>query len=64
MFAGVGPFAVPAARNIGCRVHANDLNPNSYKYLLQNVQKNKVTIIMFVIIVAVVTSSLRLLFAL
>lgn len=43
MFAGVGPFAVPAARK-GCAVLANDLNPNSAKYLLKNVQDNRVSI--------------------
>ena len=42
MFAGVGPFAIPAARNKGCIVYANDLNPKSYYYLQQNVNKNKV----------------------
>ena len=45
VFAGVGPFAVPAARK-GCAVLANDLNPNSAKYLLKNVQDNRVTIIL------------------
>lgn len=43
MFAGVGPFAVPAAKK-GCAVLANDLNPNSAKYLLQNVQDNRVSL--------------------
>jgi len=46
--AGVGPFAIPltstntqhsADTKIIC--HANDLNPTSYKYLLQNGQTNK-----------------------
>ncbi|KAF8971730.1 Met-10+ like-protein-domain-containing protein [Flammula alnicola] len=41
-FAGVGPFAVPAAKK-GCAVLANDLNPNSAKYLSKNVQDNRVT---------------------
>eukprot|EP00511_Aplanochytrium_stocchinoi_P000480 CAMPEP_0204838266 /NCGR_PEP_ID=MMETSP1346-20131115/30358_1 /ASSEMBLY_ACC=CAM_ASM_000771 /TAXON_ID=215587 /ORGANISM="Aplanochytrium stocchinoi, Strain GSBS06" /LENGTH=453 /DNA_ID=CAMNT_0051974183 /DNA_START=415 /DNA_END=1776 /DNA_ORIENTATION=- len=39
---GIGPFAVPAAIK-GCNVYANDLNPKCYKYLLRNVEKNKVT---------------------
>lgn len=43
MFAGIGPFAIPAAKNIGCMVYANDLNPRSFYYLQENVLKNKVT---------------------
>ncbi|PPQ66369.1 hypothetical protein CVT26_011088 [Gymnopilus dilepis] len=42
VFAGVGPFAVPAARK-GCAVLANDLNPNSAKWLRKNVEDNRVT---------------------
>jgi len=38
----VGPFAIPAARK-GCAVFANDLNPNSAKYLAKNVTDNRVT---------------------
>ncbi|TST98538.1 tRNA (guanine(37)-N1)-methyltransferase [Bagarius yarrelli] len=41
VFAGVGPFAVLAARR-GCTVHANDLNPESYKWLQHNSKLNKV----------------------
>ena len=41
VFAGVGPFALPAAKK-GCAVYANDLNPSSYKYLLLNMRDNKV----------------------
>ena len=42
VFAGVGPFAVPAAKK-GCAVLANDLNPSSYKYLIHNISENKVS---------------------
>ena len=42
VFAGVGPFAVPAAKK-GCAVFANDLNPNSKKYLTKNVVDNRVS---------------------
>lgn len=41
VFAGVGPFAIPAARK-GCAVLANDLNPASYRYLEKNVADNGV----------------------
>lgn len=40
VFCGVGPFSVPAAKQ-GCTVYANDLNPDSYKWLNHNASKNK-----------------------
>nr|XP_012143208.1 PREDICTED: FAD synthase-like isoform X2 [Megachile rotundata] len=41
VFAGVGPFAVPAARK-KIEVLANDLNPEAYKWLQKNITINKV----------------------
>jgi len=37
--AGVGPFSIPAGKK--CQVMANDLNPESYKWLTVNCDKNK-----------------------
>ncbi|XP_077494680.1 tRNA (guanine(37)-N(1))-methyltransferase-like isoform X2 [Amblyomma americanum] len=42
VFAGVGPFAIPAALK-GCTVVANDLNPHSFTWLNHNVSLNKVS---------------------
>lgn len=42
VFAGVGPFAVPAAKK-GCAVLANDLNPEGYRYLKKNIEGNNVS---------------------
>ena len=42
VFAGVGPFAVPAAKK-GSAVLANDLNPDSAKWLRRNVRDNHVS---------------------
>ncbi|KAJ1898342.1 tRNA(m(1)G37)methyltransferase [Kickxella alabastrina] len=41
VMAGVGPFAVPAAKR-GCLVWANDLNPASYAAMQENIALNKV----------------------
>ena len=40
MMSGVGPFSVPLAMN-NVTVHANDLNPASFKYLVSNGKLNK-----------------------
>lgn len=41
VFAGVGPFAVPAGKKHVISF-ASDLNPESYKYLVGNIELNKV----------------------
>lgn len=41
LFAGVGPFAVPAAK-AKCITYANDLNPDSVLWLRTNMKRNKV----------------------
>lgn len=41
VMAGVGPFAIPAAKQ-RVFVYANDLNPESYKSLVDNIKINKV----------------------
>lgn len=40
VFAGVGPFSVPAAKK-RCTVLANDLNPVSFHWLQHNAKRNK-----------------------
>lgn len=42
VFAGIGPFAIPAARHKSCVTYANDLNPNSYQYLVENISRNRI----------------------
>lgn len=41
IFAGVGPFSIPAAKK-KCIVFANDLNPDSYKWLNHNSKANRI----------------------
>lgn len=46
VFCGVGPFAVPAAKR-KTKVFANDLNPDSFKWLNHNAKNNKVNMSLF-----------------
>ena len=41
-FCGVGPFAVRAAKEKGCKVFASDLNPHGTEFLKKNIKVNKV----------------------
>ncbi|KAK6519531.1 tRNA(m(1)G37)methyltransferase [Arthrobotrys megalospora] len=43
VMAGVGPFAIPAAKHNRALVWANDLNGDSYESMVRNVAANKVT---------------------
>lgn len=38
---GIGPFAIRAALRRKCKVLANDLNPDSHKWLVENVKVNR-----------------------
>lgn len=40
VFAGVGPFSIPLARTGSCQVLANDLNPDAFHFLQENVRRN------------------------
>lgn len=42
-FCGIGPFALRAAKEHNCRVFASDLNPECYKYLVENIALNKLS---------------------
>eukprot|EP00924_Labyrinthula_sp_SR-Ha-C_P003736 augustus_masked-scaffold_3-processed-gene-3.74-mRNA-1 protein AED:0.03 eAED:0.03 QI:0/-1/0/1/-1/1/1/0/384 len=45
VFCGVGPFVLPLAKkltNSSCIIKGNDLNPESYKYLNENLNLNKI----------------------
>ncbi|KAI0019567.1 Met-10+ like-protein-domain-containing protein [Xylariomycetidae sp. FL0641] len=41
VMAGIGPFAIPAGKR-GVLVWANDYNPESYRYMKENIARNKV----------------------
>ncbi len=45
VMAGVGPFSIPAVKK-GAFVYCNDLNPESYKWLLENIKLNKVLLLL------------------
>ena len=42
VFAGVGPFSIPASKK-RCKCLANDLNPESFKWIKENEKINKVS---------------------
>lgn len=42
IFSGVGRFAIPVAKHKNCRVIANEVNPDCYKWLTHNCKLNKV----------------------
>jgi len=42
MFAGVGYWSIPIARNKNVKIYSIELNPKSYSYLKKNVKLNKV----------------------
>ncbi|HHQ44736.1 MAG TPA: class I SAM-dependent methyltransferase family protein [Candidatus Altiarchaeales archaeon] len=44
LFAGVGPFAILAAKNKKVEVTAVELNPDAVKYMCENVKLNKVDV--------------------
>jgi len=43
MFAGIGYFSLPLAKKVK-KVYATELNPQAYKFLLENIKLNKVNI--------------------
>ncbi len=43
LFAGIGPFSIIIAKkNPGVKVHACDINPHAYQYLVENIRLNRV----------------------
>ena len=41
MFAGVGPFSIQIAKINDAKIYAFDVNPSAYKYLIENIEINK-----------------------
>jgi tRNA (guanine37-N1)-methyltransferase len=41
MFAGVGPISIQIARNNEVVIHSFDINPTAYKYIIENIELNK-----------------------
>ena len=41
MFTGVGPFSIQIAKNNDAKIYAFDVNPSAYKYLIENIEMNK-----------------------
>ncbi|MBY8980362.1 MAG: class I SAM-dependent methyltransferase family protein [Candidatus Lokiarchaeota archaeon] len=42
MFTGVGPFSIQIAKNNDVKIYAFDVNPSAYKYLIKNIDINKI----------------------
>ena len=41
MFSGVGPFSIQIAKKNEVKIYAFDINPSAYKYLIENIEMNK-----------------------
>ena len=44
MFAGVGPFAIEIAKHKKAKVAAIELNKDAYRYMIKNIEINKVNV--------------------
>ena len=42
LFAGIGPFSIQIAKNHDTIIHAFDINPDAYKYIIENIKLNKI----------------------
>ncbi|MCS7145697.1 MAG: hypothetical protein RMJ28_06260 [Nitrososphaerota archaeon] len=44
MFAGVGQFSIPIARHARpAKIHSIEINPDAYRFLVKNIERNKVS---------------------